>query len=74
MLRRLTCMEELNKNAISPEDSSSSLSWMVAWMDEELRWRVVAGEKTSISRCSRSHQKGAEADGEGQEIVETTIA
>jgi hypothetical protein len=47
---------------------------MVAWMDEESRWRVVAGEKTSISRCSRSHQKGAEADGEGQEIVETTIA
>jgi hypothetical protein len=74
MLRRLTCMEELNKKAISPEDNASSLSWMVAWMEEESRWRVVAGEKTSMSRCRRSHQKGTEADGEGHDIVETTMA
>jgi hypothetical protein len=74
MLRRLTCMEELNKKATSPEDKASSLSWMVAWMEEESHCRVVAGEKMSMLRYRRSHQKGAESDGEGQDTVETTMA
>lgn len=65
-VKRRTFIAISNRYSMSPANAAAILSWMQDWMGTLLRCCVVEGAKMSMSRWSRSHQKGADAvlDGE----------